>query len=422
MGESSATQTAAEAPPAAGPLHGVRVVDMTAVISGPYASQMLGELGADVVKVEPPEGDGQRWLGPARTPDMGPIFMNSNRAKRSIALDLKDSRGKDVLLRLVATADVLLFNMRPSAMHRLGLSYDALAAVNPRLVYVGITGYADGGPYSGRPAYDDLIQSASTLASMVAAKTGGPPQYVPLAIADRVTGINAVVAVLAAIVERHASGRGQKVDVPMFETLVSFVLADHLGGLSFEPPLDGGGYPRLLAPARKPYATLDGYVSAMMFTDRQWRNFYALQGRGDEFDADPRLQSLFTRNQHIDALYAEVEAVFATRTTAQWLEALEQADIPVMPVHDLRSIRHDPHLRATGFFEREEHPSQGAMLRTTYPLRWSRSQPGATRHAPLRGEHTVEILLEAGFTRGEIDGLMAASVATATTAPASNKD
>ncbi|MGD9944631.1 MAG: CaiB/BaiF CoA transferase family protein [Burkholderiaceae bacterium] len=408
---SSATPDIAAAPGAGrGPLHGLRVIDMTAVISGPFATQTLGELGADVIKVEPPEGDGQRRIGPARAPEMGPIYINSNRAKRSVALNLKAPEGRDILLRLAATADVLLFNIRPSAMQRLGLSYETLNAVNPRLIYVGISGFADGGPYTGRPAYDDLIQSGSTLAHMVAMKSGGAPQYVPVAIADRVTGLTAAMAVLAAVIERQSSGRGQQVDVPMYETLLNFVLADHLGGLSFDPPLDAGGYPRLLAPGRKPYATQDGYVAAMMFTDRQWRSFYALLGREAEFDADPRMRDLGTRNQHIDALYAEVEAVFAGRTTAFWLEALERADIPVMQVHDLRSVFDDPHLRATGFFETEHHPSQGTLRRMRHPLRWSRSQPPARRHAPLPGEHSMEVLREAGLTPEELAGLTASGV------------
>jgi crotonobetainyl-CoA:carnitine CoA-transferase CaiB-like acyl-CoA transferase len=402
--------------PGSGPLRGIRVIDLTAVVSGPFATQTLGDMGADVVKVEPPEGDSQRRLGPALTQEMGPIFINSNRSKRSVALDLKRPAGRAALLDLVKTADVLMFNFRPSAMKRLGLAYEDLQVMNPRLVYVGISGFAEDGPYGGRPAYDDLIQAGTGLAHLVAIKNGGEPTYVPLAVADRITGLNAAIAVLGAIVERHNSGLGQHVDLPMFETLVGHVLADHLSGMSFEPPLDAGGYPRLLAKGRKPYATQDGYVAAMMLTDKQWRSFFALLGRESEFDTDPRLANMYTRNQHVDELYAEIEAVMATRPTSYWLEALERADVAVMPVHDLQSLMRDPHLVATHFFEMEEHPSQGTLRRTRYPIKWSRTPPAAhRRHAPRLGEHSVEVMRQVGYSETDIDALLESGALVAAT-------
>jgi crotonobetainyl-CoA:carnitine CoA-transferase CaiB-like acyl-CoA transferase len=388
-----------------GPLHGLRVIDMTAVLMGPYGTQMLGDMGADVIKVEAPDGDIVRLIGPARNAGMGPIFLNTNRSKRSIALDVKKPAGRRALLKLVAGADVFFYNVRPQAMARAGLSYEALAEVNPRIIYVGVFGYGQDGPYAAKPAYDDLIQGASTLSSLFARTTDGRPQYVPLAMVDRITGMSAVNAVLAAVYERQTSGRGQRIDVPMFETMVGFVLSDHLGGLSFEPPLDAGGYARLLSRARRPYKTLDGYVCALIYTDRQWRSFYTMLGREAELDTDPRLKSLATRTTHVDAIYGEVEATLATRSTADWLACLEAIDIPATPVHDLESIFRDEHLVATGFFGEEEHPTQGRLRTMRHASTWSRTQPGPMRHAPLHGEHSEEVLREAGFGTEEIEAM-----------------
>lgn len=398
-------------PSANKPLAGLRVVDLTTVVMGPYATQALGEMGADVIKVESPEGDVVRGIGPARHDGMGPMFINANRSKRSVVLDLKHPDGKAALLRLTASADVFIYNMRPQAMARLGLGHELLSAANPRLIYVGVFGYGQEGPYAAKPAYDDLIQGASTLASLFCRSTGGPPQYVPNALADRITGLAAVNAVLAAVIERQRSGLGQRIDVPMFETLVNFVLGDHLGGLSFDPPLDAGGYARQLARSRRPYATLDGYVCALIYNDKQWRNLYRLLGRESELASDPRLRSMATRAQHIDALYAELEAVIATRSTADWLAAFDDADIPAMPLHDLGSILHDPHLVATGHFVPEDHPSEGRLTTLRTASQWSRTQPEPSRHAPRLGEHTREVLREAGLGDAEIDRLIASGAA-----------
>lgn len=393
-----------------GPLNGLCVVDMTAVLMGPYGTQWLGDMGADVIKIEAPEGDVVRGIGPVRNPGMGPIFLNTNRSKRSVVLDVKQPAGRAALLRLVERADVFVYNVRPQAMARLGLSYEALAEVNPRIIYAGVFGYGQDGPYAAKPAYDDLIQGASTLSAMFARANGGDPQYVPAAIVDRITGLTAVGAILAAVYERQGSGRGQRIDIPMFETMVGFVLSDHLGGRSFEPPLDGGGYARLLSRSRRPYPTLDGFVCALIYTDKQWRSFLRLLGRESEMETDPRLANLAARTEHVDALYAEVGRVMATRRTADWLASLDAADIPSTPVHTLDSIFDDPHLAATGFFGHEEHPTEGRLRTMRHPSAWSRTQPAATRPAPRHGQHSEEVLHEAGFGAEEIEALRAQGV------------
>lgn len=388
------------------PLTGLKIIDLTSVLMGPYASQILGDMGANVIKVEAPAGDSTRQIGPGRNPGMGGMYINVNRSKRSICLDLKTEPAKAVLLRLVKDADVLLYNIRPKAMGRLGLSWDVLQSINPRLIYVGVFGFGQDGAYADKAAYDDLLQGASTLASLFVRSEGDVPQYVPAAIADRVAGMSAVNAILAAVIERSTSGLGQRIDVPMFETMASFILGDHLGGLSFVPPLDKGGYRRLLSPSRRPYRTQDGYICALIYTDQQWRNFYRLLGREAELENDPRLTSLATRSQNIDSIYAEIEEILTTRTTAQWVEVFEENDIPSLPLHDLESIFTDPHLTSIDFFEHEEHPTEGLLKTMRNPTTWSRTQPRSTRFSPRQGENGPEILREAGFSESEIAELV----------------
>lgn len=388
-----------------GPLSGMRIIDVTSVLMGPYATQMLGDFGADIVKIESPDGDLVRQIGPARNPGMGPPFLNANRSKRSITLDLKNPDARQTLLRLCETADVLVYNVRPKAMARLGLSYKDVAAVNPRIIYAGLVGYAQDGPYASRPAYDDLIQGLSTIPHLFSRANDGEPRYVPTAMADRVVGLVAVSAILASIIERDQSGKGQKVDIPMFETMVSFVMSDHLGGLTFDPPLDQGGYARQLSPDRRPYKTKDGYICALVYTDGHWRRFFTAIGRPDVPDTDPRYLTFTSRMAHIDEVYGELSDILLTRTTAEWITLLEKADVPAMPMHDFQGVMNDPHLKATGFFQDVEHPTEGSIKQMAVSTKWSRTPANPTRLAPQQGQHGTEILREAGFGDDEIRAL-----------------
>ncbi len=389
-----------------GALHGIRVLDLTTVLMGPSATQMLGDLGADVIKVEPPAGDTGRYVGAARHRGMAGGFLQNNRNKRSIVLDLKNPDGLAALLRLAARADVLIYNVRPQAMNRLGLSYDDVRAVRPDIVYVGMFGYGQTGPYGGRPAYDDLIQAVTGMPSLMAVIGDGVPRYLPVLIADRATGQAGVNAVLAALLSRSRTGRGQAIEIPMFETMVPFVLGEHMDGQVFDPPLGEAGYQRVLSRHRTAFATLDGHVAAVLYTDRHWQAFLASCGEPDRFATDPRLVDLATRTRHIDALYAELAERFRTRSTAQWMDLLQQADIPAAPLNTLPSLLADPHLDAVGFFRHEDHPSEG-RIRMMAPLgTWSGTPPTIRRLAPRLGEHSREVLAEAGYDAAEIDRLI----------------
>ncbi|WP_027527484.1 CaiB/BaiF CoA-transferase family protein [Bradyrhizobium sp. Ec3.3] len=389
-----------------GPLAGLHILDLTSVLMGPFATQTMGDLGAEVIKIEPPEGDVIRQIGPSRHPGMGPLFLNANRSKRSIALDLKKPEGRDAVLRLAQNADIVISNVRPRAMARLSLSYGDFAKVNSRIIYAALVGFDPEGPYADRPAYDDLIQGGACVAYSFQ-RAGLRPAYMPSAIADRFVGVSAVNAILAAVVERHSSGRGQKIEVPMFETMVALMLGDHLGGLTFEPPLDTGGYSRHLSPDRRPYRTSDGYVCALIYNDGHWTRFFEAIGRSDIPQNDPRFSTFASRMANIDGVYAELGRIMLTKTTAEWLQLFHAADVPAMPMHSFESILEDDHLKATEFFRTVQHPSEGTVRSMAVPARFSRSTAEPTRLAPRLGEQGVEILTEAGFAIDEIDRMKA---------------
>ena len=388
-----------------GPLQGIKVVDMTTVLMGPYATQMLGDYGADVIKVEALEGDVTRLIGPTRHPGMGPVFLNTNRSKRSICLDLKKPAGREAVLRLIKSADVLVYNVRPQAMARLNLGYDVVSKINPRLIYAGVFGFGQDGPYAAKPAYDDLIQGATGLPALMAETSDGPPRYVPNALVDRIVGLTAVGAICASLVDRERSGRGQRVDIPMFETMASFVMGDHMGGLTYEPPLDKGGYARHLSRDRRPYKTSDGYLSVIVYNDKQWNSFFKATGR-DDLQSDPRFATFAARAVNIDCVYGELARIFESRSTAEWIELLNKADIPVMPMHDLQGILNDEHLVATGFFPVVEHPTEGPIRSMKVSAAWSDTPAEPSRLAPRLNEHGEEILREAGFSADEIKTLV----------------
>lgn len=393
-----------------GPLAGIKVLDLTTVLMGPFASQLLGDLGADVIKVEAPAGDSTRNVGVVRNYGMSAFFLHANRNKRSIVVDLQRAGGREVILQLAAKADVFLTSLRPRALQKLGLTYEDLRAANQAIVYAGLVGYGSGGPYAGKPAYDDLIQSASGLAGLFQRAANGAPRYVPSAIADRIVGQAAANAVLAALLHRERTGHGQAVEIPMFETMVHFTLGDHMNGLTFDPVEGAVGYPRLLAENRRPYATLDGFIAVLPYNDGQWQRFFAAAGQADRIDSDPRFTTLAARTENTDALYDILAEIVAQKTSAEWLALLNEADVPVMIVHSMESLVDDPHLEAVGFFDWVEHPTEG-KVRTMAPAgNYSETPLSVRRPTPRLGEHSREILAEAGLDEAEIERLAADGV------------
>ena len=404
---SDAAPQASPPAPRSGPLAGIRVLDLTAVVLGPLATQILGDYGADVIKLEPPEGDLMRAGGVARQRGMGAIFLAINRNKRSLAIDLKQPAGLAAVKRLLPTVDVLVHNMRSAAIDRLGLGYDACAAINPKLVYAVATGFGEAGPMAGQPAFDDVIQAACGLAGLMghADPSGqGRPDYVPSLIADKTTGLVLVNAVLAALFERTRSGMGQFVEVPMFETMVSFTLTEHLAGQTFDPPLGPAGYGRLLAGGRKPAATRDGHVALLPYTGAHWRRFFQATGHGelaDRYDVDDR----HARNRHTAALYAAMADIAARHSTDELLALCERLDIPATRINTIDSLTRNPHLLAVGLFQHQRHANTGPMLAMRPATLFARTPADLALPPPLLGEHSGEVLREAGFSDDEITTL-----------------
>jgi len=373
-----------------GPLHGLTVLDLSSVILGPMTGQYLGDMGADVIKVEGPEGDVTRSIGPRRHEGMGALYLANNRNKRSVVLDLKTEAGRAALLQLAARSDVLLHSIRSEAAARLGLSYAALSAVNPRLIYCHVRGFEDDGPYGGRPAYDDIIQALSGLA-MLQKIAAGEPRYVPSIIADKVTAVHAAYAIMLALFHRERTGLGQDVGVSMLETMVAFNAHEHLGGAVFEPTLGRMGYEPIRQGMRRPFATRDGHICFLPYNDPHWLRFFQLIDRPD-LAADPMFSTMRGRQANLGAVWAEVRTLLAQRSSAEWLALLAPTDIPHAVLNDLEDLLDDPHLVATGFWQMFEHESEGAMRLPSNPIALSASPPSIRRLPPRLGEHTEEVL------------------------------
>lgn len=397
-----------------GPLSGVRILDMTAVQMGPYATLILADLGADIIKIESPAGKGDisRHSVPTRSPGMGQIFLNGNRNKRSVALDLKQPEGRTALLTLAKRSDVLVYNIRPQAMTRLKLGYEDLQAVNPQIIYVGALGFSQRGRYGGRPAFDDLIQGMVGLPWLYARASGLAPRYAPVAYADRTSSLHIVIAVITALYHRKSTGEGQRVDVPMFENLVHAVLGEHLEGETFIPARGPMGHARTLSPKHRPYPTKDGFLCTFIQNDKQWRAFFAMIGE-PELIEDPRFSSQLNRSKNMDAVYALQTEALQKRTTAEWVKLFMKHDLPVSPMNSPEDVLNDPHLADLNYFKHIEHPTEGTLRAMYYPTEFSKTPVTSRYPAPQLGQHTAEVLKEAGYEQSQIDALVAKGVAVA---------
>ena len=382
------------------PLSGVRVLDLTTVLFGPYATQILGDFGADVIKIEAPGGDPVRHLGPARNSGMGALFLGSNRNKRSIVLDLKGSVGREALWRLIDKADMFVHNVRPQKIRSLGFGPDDVLRRRPIIIYGGLHGYREDGPYGGQPAYDDVIQGASGIAGLFQERDG-EPQLVPSVVADKSAALMASTGLIAAYVKRLRTGRGVYMECSMFEGLVSYNLVEHQWGTIFCPPESKPGYARLLSRNRRPHRTLNGFICMLPYTDKHWKTFWKLSGM-PKMAEDPRFSTMALRVRNIDDLYREAGKVIGNRNTEEWLELLTKADIPVGRVNSLEDLRNDPHLTETGFFRPYEHPTEGAIEIPDTPYRFDRESLPIRRHPPRLGEHGREVLTELGMDAQEI--------------------
>lgn len=386
------------------PLSGVRVLDFTSLAMGPLAGQILGDFGADVIKVEPLTGDAFRQTLPTRSPDMGHVYLNFNRNKRSLAIDLKAPEIRDAVRKLIESADIMISNMRPSAMAKLGLDFASVAAIKPDIIYCAAYGFSERGPYAGRPAADDTIQALSGIAELQG-RNEGAPAFVGSIIADKACGLVLANSILAAVIHRMKTGRGQFIELPMFETMVAFVLPEHMAGLSYSPPTGPSGYSRVLDPSRRPYATRDGYLSVLPYTTDQWQRFFRMIDRPDLAD-DPELAVPAKRNARIPELYAVVEKAVAFRTTREWIDALREADILFGEVLSPEQLMEDAHLAATGLFQKVKHPTEGEMTVIAPSVHFSDGLTRINRLAPALGQHSVEVLEELGLAPDVVAGLV----------------
>ena len=384
-----------------GPLAGIKVLDLTSVLFGPYASQTLGDWGAEVIKIEPLTGDTWRYSGQFRNRGMTGQFMSVNRNKRSLALDLKQPDGKSVLQRLIATADVLLTNIRPAALARLGFGYEACQQINPRLVYAAATGFGQDGPWAARPAFDEVIQASSGFASAMG--SDDEPAFVPSLVADKICGLTLAGAVSAALVHRERTGKGQMVEVPMLETITAFNSIEMLGGHAFDPPIGPVGYKRMKE--RRPVRTKDGWLTMLPYSGENWCTFFEAVGHPECIEQFA-VRDAVSRAQNIDRIYNKMAEIAIKRTTAEWEELLLRIDVPHAAFAKITEIAEQPHLKAVGMIATLDHPSEGRIRQARPSARFSET-PAEIRHMPPRlGEHSRAVLREAGFTDEDVASMI----------------
>jgi len=383
-----------------GPLAGIKIIDMSSVVFGPLATLIFADLGAEVIKIETHQqardGDMMRYAGKSPTGDLGPIYMNLNRNKKSVRLNAKTEEGKQALTALLRDADVFFHNVRLAGMERLGFDYESVKAINPEIIYVHCAGFGAEGPYANRQAYDDLIQGAAGYADLARMRSGEEPNYAPSVIADKTVGLFATYATLAALFHKERTGKGQFVAVPMLESFTFFNMVENLYGETFLPGNGRMAYTRSINANRKPYKTKDGYIGLVPYSDSQWERFFEMGGRTGVFD-DPRFSTYEARTENITDLYAIIGEVAQLKTTDEWLEVLDAENIPAMRFNKLSDVLTDPHLEAVNFFEEREHPDAGPYRSMRHPVSFSETPADFVCHPPRLGADTETVLASLGL-------------------------
>ena len=390
------------------PLEGVRIIDASSILMVPYCTRLLADMGAEVIKVETINGDNTRYIGPSINNGMAAVFLNINRNKKSICVDLKTPEGRLIIYKLIKTSDVFVSNIRKAALEKIKLTHSDFEKLNPKIITANAVGFSSEGPYAGLPAFDDTIQAISGMAAYQGAYSN-QPSYTSGATADKVTGIMLGMSIIGALFNREKNGKGIELEVPMMETMVDFTLVEHLYGFNFIPPKAPPIYPRQSSPNRRPYKTKDGYVAVLPYSDEQWLRFFKLVGK-EEILKDSKFSSLKSRNENIDLLYHMLSEELTKQDTNYWLKSLKQSDIPAAKVNFPEEIFEDEHLQETNFFRETQHPSEGKLLYPKFPVEFKNTDNGETLHAPNLGENTKETLVGLGYSDFEIESLASKNI------------
>ena len=386
------------------PLKGIKIIDASSILMVPYCTRLLADMGAEIIKVETLSGDNTRYIGPSINKGMAAVFLNINRNKKSISVDLKSADGRLIIYKLIKKSDVFVSNIRKASLEKLKLTHSDFIKINPKIITANAVGFSSKGPYAGLPAFDDTIQAISGMAAYQEIYSD-QPSYTSGATADKVTGLMLGMSILSALFNREKNGEGTELEVPMMETMVDFTLVEHLYGYNFLPPKAPPIYPRQSSPNRKPYKTLDGYIAVLPYSDDQWLRFFSIIKK-ENILKDPKFCSLESRNQNIDELYKILSEELKKRNTSFWIKNLREQDIPATKVNFPKDLFEDEHLAKTKFFKVQDHPTEGKLLYPSFPVEFNEDEIAESLHAPSLGENTKEILTDLGYSEFEIESFV----------------
>ena len=386
------------------PLKGIKIIDASSILMVPYCTRLLADMGAEIIKVETLSGDNTRYIGPSINKGMAAVFLNINRNKKSISVDLKSADGRLIIYKLIKKSDVFVSNIRKASLEKLKLTHTDFIKINPKIITANAVGFSSKGPYAGLPAFDDTIQAISGMAAYQEIYSD-QPSYTSGATADKVTGLMLGMSILSALFNREKNGEGTELEVPMMETMVDFTLVEHLYGYNFLPPKAPPVYPRQSSPNRKPYKTLDGYIAVLPYSDDQWLRFFSIIKK-ENILKDPKFCSLESRNQNIDELYKILSEELKKRNTSFWIKNLREQDIPATKVNFPKDLFDDEHLERINFFKVQDHPTEGKLLYPSFPVEFNEDEISESLHAPSLGENTKEILTDLGYSEFEIESFV----------------